>query len=63
LASVRFGFEHFSLDHIIALVHPDNLASQRVIEKCGMVYKETLSMWGIELMRYLIERPSLDENF
>jgi ribosomal-protein-alanine N-acetyltransferase len=51
-ASLDFGFEHFKLDHIIALVHPDNLASRRVIEKCGMIYVETLSLWGMELMRH-----------
>lgn len=52
LASVQFGFKTFDLDHIIALVHPENLASRRVIEKCGLVYVETLSLWGMELMRY-----------
>jgi RimJ/RimL family protein N-acetyltransferase len=57
LASLKYGFEHFDLDHIIALVHPDNLASRRVIEKCGLKYFETISLWGIELMRYSIERP------
>ncbi len=36
---------------MIALVHPENLASQRVIEKCGLVYQETLTLWGIELKR------------
>jgi ribosomal-protein-alanine N-acetyltransferase len=51
-ASMKFGFEQVGLDHIIALVHPGNRASQRVIEKCGMAYVETLSLWGIELMRY-----------
>lgn len=51
-ASMQFGFEQIGLDHIIALVHPANLGSQRVIEKCGMTYVETLSLWGIELMRY-----------
>jgi len=56
LASLQFGFEHFSLDHMIALVHPDNLASQRVIEKCGMTYMETISLWGMELMRFRIVR-------
>ena len=62
LASVQFGFERFSLDHIIALVHPDNLASRRVIEKCGMSYVETLSLWGIKLMRYRTESPVLHKN-
>jgi RimJ/RimL family protein N-acetyltransferase len=52
LASLEFGFKHLALDHIIALVHPDNLASRRVIEKCGLTYVETLSLWGMELMRH-----------
>jgi ribosomal-protein-alanine N-acetyltransferase len=56
LASIRFGFEQFNLDHIIALVHPDNLASRRVIEKCGMTYVETLSLWDMQLMRHRIDR-------
>ena len=51
-ASLDFGFEHFDLGHIIALVHSENLASRRVIAKCGMVYVETLSLWGMELMRH-----------
>jgi ribosomal-protein-alanine N-acetyltransferase len=53
-ASLRFGFRELALDHIIALVHPDNLASRRVIEKCGLVYVETISLWGMELMRHRI---------
>ena len=51
-ASIQFGFEHFDLDHIIALVHPENIASRRVIEKCGLRFVQTLSLWGIQLMRY-----------
>ncbi len=62
-ASLQFGFEHFNLDHIIALVHPDNHASQRVIEKCGMTYVRTLCLWGIELTRYRIECPHLLEDY
>jgi RimJ/RimL family protein N-acetyltransferase len=58
LASMDFGFERFSLDHIIALVHPDNLASRRVIDKCGMTYVETLSLWGIQLMRYVLKKDA-----
>jgi len=57
-ASLRFGFEHFNLDHIIALVHPDNLASRRVVEKCGMTYVETRSLWGIELLRHTVDKAS-----
>jgi ribosomal-protein-alanine N-acetyltransferase len=57
LASLQFGFEQLDLDHIIALVHPENLASQRVIAKCGMWYVETIHLWGIDLMKFQLERP------
>ncbi len=56
LASLRDGFERLDLDHIIALVHPDNTASLRVIAKCGLAYVETISLWGIELMRHVVKR-------
>jgi [ribosomal protein S5]-alanine N-acetyltransferase len=59
LASLRFGFENFELSHIIALVHPENYASRRVIEKCGMKYRESLALWGIDLMCFQIDK----ENF
>jgi ribosomal-protein-alanine N-acetyltransferase len=55
-ASLQFGFERFNLDKIIALVHPDNLASQHVIEKCGMLYQEMISLWGLDLKRYKGEK-------
>ena len=56
-ASLQFGFAACGLDHVIALVHPENSASQRVIAKCGMAYQETLALWGIELRKYRVERP------
>ena len=56
-ASLRFGFENFDFDHIIALVHPENLASRRVIEKCELRYQETIPLWGIDLMRYRLNHP------
>jgi ribosomal-protein-alanine N-acetyltransferase len=52
LESLRFGFDQCGLKRIIALVHPENLASRRVIEKCGMAYEETMALWGVELMRF-----------
>ena len=60
-AILQLCFSQVRLDHIIALVHPENLASQRVIEKFGMTYMETLSLWGIDLMGYRVENPFLHE--
>ena len=56
LASLRFGFEGCQLDHIIALVHAENRASQRVIEKCAMAHVDSLELWGMDLQRYRINK-------
>ncbi|MFZ2095348.1 MAG: GNAT family N-acetyltransferase [Anaerolineales bacterium] len=61
-ASLQSGFNRFKLGYIIALVHPENLASRRVIEKCGLTYQDILALWGIKLMRYQIKRPYLVRN-
>jgi len=58
-AALRFGFGPCGLDHLIALVHPENLASRQVIAKCGLVYQETIHLWGIDLMRHRLEAPGL----
>jgi ribosomal-protein-alanine N-acetyltransferase len=55
-ASLQFGFENFAFDHLIALVHPDNLGSRRVLEKCGMTYVENKVLWGLEMRRYRLEK-------
>jgi len=52
-ASIQFGFDKYNLDHIIALVHPENIASRHVIDKCQFVYVETIHLWEINLMRHI----------
>lgn len=37
-AMIRYGFDHLKLDEIFATTHPDNLVSQKVLEKVGFVY-------------------------
>jgi len=37
-ACVRFGFEQLNLERIVAVVQPANVASRRVLEKCGLTY-------------------------
>ena len=57
-ASLQFGFECFDFDKIVGLVHPDNLASRRVLEKCGLNFIDQKVYFGIDLLRYWIERRS-----
>jgi [ribosomal protein S5]-alanine N-acetyltransferase len=56
-AAVRFGFESTGLKKIIGLVHPQNAPSIRVLEKCGLVFTDRLTWWGLEMSRYQIKSP------
>jgi RimJ/RimL family protein N-acetyltransferase len=57
-AALADGFGRVGLTEMIALVHPENAASRRVIEKCGLAYVDTLQLWGMELMRFRIENAA-----
>lgn len=35
-AALRYGFEELKLEEIVAATHPENTASQRVLQKIGM---------------------------
>ena len=52
LASLRFGFEKLQLERIVAVVNPDNVASQRVLEKLGMTYLKMAHHYETDLMYY-----------
>jgi ribosomal-protein-alanine N-acetyltransferase len=52
---LRYGFEILGLERIIAVVHPDNRASQRVTEKLGMTFVEEAVYFGMPVRRYIVE--------
>ena len=56
LASVHFGFQTLGLETIIAIVHPDNKASKRVIEKLGMSLVDRTNYFGMDCFRYSLDR-------
>lgn len=59
-ASLQFGFDHLNLDRIVAVVHPDNLASQRVIEKIGLKYEKQARYYNADVMYYAISRNDIE---
>jgi ribosomal-protein-alanine N-acetyltransferase len=44
LACLRFGLETLHLPRIIGLVHPANVQSTRVLEKCGMTFEKMIEI-------------------
>jgi len=52
-AALQFGFEKLGFEQIIAVVHPENRASIRVIEKLGMDFTGRYTYFGMEVLRYV----------
>lgn len=55
-ACIDYGFEIVGLERIVGLVHPDNEASARVLEKCGMTFEGTGHYYDADLRVYALTR-------
>ncbi|MBM3318775.1 MAG: GNAT family N-acetyltransferase, partial [Candidatus Eisenbacteria bacterium] len=53
-AGLRFGFRDLGLQEIIALAHPENARSRRVIEKLGMTLTGRARYFGMEVCRHAL---------
>ncbi len=53
---MSFGLERLGLKRIVAIVHPENIASQRVIEKLGMAFVNQTTYFGMDCYLYEIHR-------
>jgi len=56
--SLRYGFEQAKLEQVIGIVHPENIASRRVLEKVGMTFLDRAHYFGMECYRYIIDKDS-----
>jgi RimJ/RimL family protein N-acetyltransferase len=56
MAWLRYGFENCSLTRIVAVAHPDNTGSWRIMEKCGMKFEKNETHYGIDCVLYAISR-------
>lgn len=54
-ASVEFGKKNIGLKEIIGLTDPLNIASQRVLEKCGLTFTRRQVYFGMEMFRFAIQ--------
>ena len=52
-ASVDFAFDKLKVKELVGIVHPNNIASQRVLEKLGLQFVEATQYFGMDCYRYL----------
>ena len=57
-AVVQYGFDELALSEIVAVIAPQNLASIRVAEKCGMVFWKRFVWSERDRVAYRIARTS-----
>jgi len=55
-AVLDHGFRHLAFDPIVAVAHPDNAASRRVLEKLGLRYEGYAHHYGEDLPFYRLAR-------
>jgi ribosomal-protein-alanine N-acetyltransferase len=56
LASLAYGFDDLGLDRIVAVALESNLASRRVLEKCGLSEIGLAHVYGLEQVKYELAR-------
>ncbi|HEX5167054.1 MAG TPA: GNAT family N-acetyltransferase [Thermomicrobiales bacterium] len=55
-AAVSYAFESAGLTRLIGFVVPEHVVSRRVLERLGFVYKCDMHYWGVDLVRYGLQR-------
>jgi RimJ/RimL family protein N-acetyltransferase len=55
-AVLEHGFRELKLDPIVAVAHPDNVASRRVLEKLGFQHQGRARYYGTEVAYYRLDR-------
>ncbi len=55
-ASLDYGFDVLELERIISFTVPENAASRRVMEKCGLVQQGETRWRGLDHVWYAIDR-------
>lgn len=53
-----YGFNQLNIPTIIGIVHPENVASQRVLEKLGLVFQEEAEYFGMQCYKYMAENST-----
>lgn len=55
-ATLQYGFDELGHPMIVGIVHPENRASQRVLEKLRLQFAEKTEYFGMACYRYVGER-------
>jgi ribosomal-protein-alanine N-acetyltransferase len=55
IATLQYGFDEFKLDAVVGIVHPQNVASQKVLKRSGLRFTREDEYFGMPVHRYEVE--------
>ncbi|NQU67905.1 MAG: GNAT family N-acetyltransferase [Candidatus Marinimicrobia bacterium] len=58
----NYGFQELELPTIVGVTLPENIASQRVLEKIGLTYRKPAHYYGVDVSFYQMENPGEDKT-
>ena len=53
---IEYGFLEKNLDKIVGIVHPENIASYRVLEKLGFTYRRMEHHYGLDVKFFTLSK-------
>jgi ribosomal-protein-alanine N-acetyltransferase len=60
--SVAYGFDRVGLERIIGLAIPENIASCKVLEHCGLEYEKDTHLFDLDLAYYALNREDYNNK-
>lgn len=60
--SIDYAFQALNLEAVIGLTHPNNIASQRVLQKIGLIFNKEAQYFGMNLYKFLIDNQTYQTN-
>jgi len=57
--ALEYAFKELDKQHVISLIHPENLSSIRVAERLGEMLEGTATIMGIDVLVYGVDRSSV----
>jgi RimJ/RimL family protein N-acetyltransferase len=61
-ASLRYGFEQMKFARVMAVTHPQNAGSRRVMEKAGLRYEKDAVYFDLDCVYYAINRGDFRDD-
>ncbi|MEL6684938.1 MAG: GNAT family N-acetyltransferase [Pseudomonadota bacterium] len=59
-AAARYAFEVIDVDHVVAVAHPDNIASHKVMQRIGMTFRGIETHYDADCTTYVLNRTDFD---